>query len=118
MVSEKEAAAGGFAATPSPDMTPEQVAASYDRIARQWLDGSTYGFEQVERAVAFVKNKARALDVGCGTGRLMRLLHRHGFQADGVDFSTAMIALAREGHPRAELFHADLCRWEPPGRMT
>lgn len=55
-------------------MTPEQVAASYDQIAEQWLDVSTYGFAQVERAVAFVKHKGVALDVGCGAGRLMGLL--------------------------------------------
>ena len=30
-------------------MTPEQVAASYDRIADRWLDLSTYGFAQLER---------------------------------------------------------------------
>ena len=44
-------------------MTPEQVAASYDQIADRWLDVSTYGFAQIERAVAFVKNKGVALDV-------------------------------------------------------
>jgi RimJ/RimL family protein N-acetyltransferase len=92
-------------------MTPEQVAASYDRIARQWLDVSTYGFAQIERAVAFVKHKGVALDVGCGTGRLMGLLSKHGFRTDGLDSSTAMIALARERHPEARLFHADICRW-------
>jgi RimJ/RimL family protein N-acetyltransferase len=95
-------------------MTPEQVAASYDQIARQWLDVSTYGFAQIERAVAFVKNKGVALDVGCGTGRLMGLLNRHGFRTDGIDVSPAMIALARDRHPEARLFHADICRWEPP----
>jgi hypothetical protein len=49
-------------------MTPEQVAAGYDRIASQWLDVSTYGFAQVERAVAFVKHKAAALEVGAARG--------------------------------------------------
>ena len=49
-------------------MTPEQVAASYDRIAHQWLDVSTYGFAQIDRAVAFVKRKGVDLDVGCGAG--------------------------------------------------
>jgi SAM-dependent methyltransferase len=95
-------------------MTPEQVAASYDQIAHLWLDVSTYGFAQVGRAVAFVKNKGWALDVGCGTGRLMGLLHKHGFRADGIDPSTAMIALAQERHPEARLFHADICRWDLP----
>jgi RimJ/RimL family protein N-acetyltransferase/ubiquinone/menaquinone biosynthesis C-methylase UbiE len=95
-------------------MTPEQVAASYDHIADRWLDVSTYGFAQIERAVAFVKNKGVALDVGCGTGRLMGLLGKHGFCTDGLDVSPAMIALARDRHSEARLFHADICRWELP----
>lgn len=95
-------------------MTPEQVAASYDQLAGQWLDVSTYGFAQVERAVRFVRNMGAALDVGCGTGRLMGLLAAHGFRTDGVDASAAMLALARERHPEARLFHADICAWELP----
>ena len=95
-------------------MTPEQVAASYDRIAEQWLDVSTYGFAQIERAVAFVKRKGVALDVGCGAGRCFDLLARHGFATDGIDLSPAMVALARDATPRPVLFHADICRWELP----
>lgn len=95
-------------------MTPEQVAASYDRIADRWLDVSTYGFAQIERAVAFVKHKGAALDVGCGTGRLMGLLSGHGFRTEGLDVSPAMLALARDRHPEARLFHADIGRWNLP----
>jgi RimJ/RimL family protein N-acetyltransferase len=95
-------------------MTPEQVASSYDQMTDLFLDLSTYGFAQVERAVAFVKRKGVALDVGCGTGRLMGLLGKHGFRTDGVDASPAMIALARDRHPEARLSHADICQWELP----
>jgi RimJ/RimL family protein N-acetyltransferase len=95
-------------------MTPEQVAASYDQIADQWLDVSTYGFAQVERAIAFVKHRGVALDVGCGAGRCLGLLARHGFRTDGLDVSPAMLALARDRHPDARLFHADIGRWELP----
>lgn len=95
-------------------MTPEEVAAGYDRLAHEWLDVSAYGFAQVERAVEFVKHKGAALDVGCGTGRLMGLLGRHGFRTDGVDVSPVMLALARQRHPDARLFHADICGWELP----
>jgi RimJ/RimL family protein N-acetyltransferase len=95
-------------------MTPEQVVASYDRLADQWVDVSTHGFALVERAVAFVKHKGVALDVGCGTGRLFGLLVKHGFRTDGIDVSPAMIALARDRHPDARLFHADIGRWELP----
>lgn len=38
---------------------------------------------------------------------------RHGFTTDGVDLSPAMIALAHGHHPEAQLFHADICVWEP-----
>jgi len=95
-------------------MTPEQVAASYDQIAERWLDPSTYGFAQIERAVRFVKHKGVALDLGCGAGRCLGLLARHGFRTDGIDASASMIALARDRHPEARLFHADICRWELP----
>jgi RimJ/RimL family protein N-acetyltransferase len=95
-------------------MTPEQVAASYDQIADQWLDLSTYGFAPIERAVAFMKRKGVALDVGCGTGRCLDLLARHGFTTDGIDASAEMIALARQRHPDARLVHADICVWELP----
>lgn len=95
-------------------MTPEEVAASYDRLADQWVDVSTYGFAQVERAVTFVKRKGLALDVGCGTGRLMGLLGGHGFRTVGLDVSQAMLALARDRHSEARLFHADICGWELP----
>ena len=95
-------------------MTPEQVAASYDQIADRWLYLSTYGFAQIERAIAFVKRKGVALDVGCGAGRCFDLLARHGFTTDGIDSSPAMIALARHRHPDARLFHSDICRWELP----
>ncbi|MDY3562186.1 GNAT family N-acetyltransferase [Gemmata sp. JC673] len=95
-------------------MTPEQVAASYDQIADRWLDLSTYGFAQLERAVAFVKHKGTALDVGCGTGRLMGLLSKHGFRTDGLDVSPAMLAHARNRFPEARLFHGNICRWRLP----
>lgn len=95
-------------------MTPDEVAAGYDRLADRWLDVSDYGFAQVERAVRFVRNRGDALDVGCGTGRLFGLLARHGFRTDGVDVSPAMIALARERHLEARLYLADICRWELP----
>jgi trans-aconitate methyltransferase len=95
-------------------MTPEQVAASYDQIADLWLAPSTYGLAQIERAVAFVRHKGWALDVGCGTGRLMGALSKHGFRIDGLDVSPVMIALARQGHPEAGLFHAEISRWQLP----
>src|SRR5258706_11773999 len=38
----------------------------------------------------------RALEIGCGSGRLMRAMSRHFVEIHGVDVSDEMIALARE----------------------
>lgn len=38
---------------------------------------------------------ARVADLGCGTGTLSLLLAEEGYAVDGVDFSPAMVALAR-----------------------
>lgn len=41
-------------------------------------------------------------------------IEQHGFRTDGVDVSPAMLALARQRHPDARLFHTDIGRWELP----
>jgi ubiquinone/menaquinone biosynthesis C-methylase UbiE len=38
----------------------------------------------------------RALEIGCGPGRLMRPMSRHFLEIDGVDVSDEMIAIAKE----------------------
>ncbi|MFG2004470.1 class I SAM-dependent methyltransferase [Spirillospora sp. NPDC048911] len=51
----------------------------------------------------------RALDVCCGTGAGMRVLDPLcGGKVTGVDFSTGMLAQAREAHPDAEWVRADV----------
>lgn len=56
-----------------------------------------------------------ALDLGCGTGTVIRDLLRAGWRADGIDFVERAIELAAQklaGFPseRYRLFHADVTR--------
>jgi SAM-dependent methyltransferase len=101
-------------------MTPDEVARSYDALADQWNDerfARSNGIAQHERAIAFLDHKRHALDVGCGSsGRIIDLLTRHGFAAEGVDLSARMIELARQRHPDIELHHVDICAWPLPRR--
>jgi len=52
----------------------------------------------------------RALEIGCGPGRLMRPMSRHFLEIDGVDVSDEMIAIARQrlsDLPNAHAHHND-----------
>jgi SAM-dependent methyltransferase len=101
-------------------VTPEDVAAGYDRLADHWAsDGfpQDNGIAQHQRAIAFLERKQFALDVGCGSsGRIVELLLGHGFTVEGVDLSTRMIELARRRHPDVAFHHADIRTWRLPRR--
>jgi cyclopropane fatty-acyl-phospholipid synthase-like methyltransferase len=51
---------------------------------------------ELRRAPAALRRGWRALEIGCGPGRLMRPLARHFAEIHGVDVSDEMIALARQ----------------------
>lgn len=59
------------------------------------------GLDEVEfirhriRSLGVVSGSARALDFGCGLGRVTQALCRHFEQVDGVDIASAMIERAR-----------------------
>ncbi|HEY2843583.1 MAG TPA: methyltransferase domain-containing protein, partial [Bryobacteraceae bacterium] len=48
------------------------------------------------RVPAVQRHSWKALEIGCGPGRLMRPMSRHFAEIHGVDVSDEMIALARE----------------------
>jgi SAM-dependent methyltransferase len=101
-------------------MEPDKIAQGYDQIAAQWASDSfpkENGISQHERAIAFLKEKRSALDIGCGSsGRLIDLLLTHGFHVEGVDISQQMLSLTRERHPDVNFYHADICKWTIPGK--
>jgi SAM-dependent methyltransferase len=96
-------------------MDPRETGRGYDQLAEKWQGPHLQknGIAQFERAIQFSKNHGHALDIGCGSnGRFIDLLLKHGFQPEGVDVSSRMIALATQRHP-AILFHeADICEWK------
>lgn len=97
-------------------MQPAEIAASYDAMAEQWLEPhlAANGIRQHERALKFRPGGGRALDVGCGcSDRFRQLLESHGYEVEGLDVSTQMIALAKERHPGASFHHSDVCEWVP-----
>ncbi len=58
-------------------------------------------------------NVKTVLDVGCGAGTPLKRLLEEGFDAQGFDFSSGMVDIAKKtlqdaGHDPARCFHADL----------
>ena len=54
-----------------------------------------------------------ALDLGCGTGVLCRILSDSGIETAGMDLSAGMIAIAREMDPQGRYDVADMVPYRP-----
>ncbi|MGE3797375.1 MAG: class I SAM-dependent methyltransferase [Thermomicrobiales bacterium] len=57
---------------------------------------------------ALVTSGTRVLDAGCGTGLLPLLAHLRGAEVTGIDASPALLEVARERLPGADLREGDL----------
>ena len=54
-----------------------------------------------------------AMDLACGTGILCQILDKAGIQASGMDFSSGMIAIAKENSPHIHYDVADMITYRP-----
>lgn len=72
----------------------------YNQIAREYNQRykvSDYaGFQETIRGFVARRKPARMLEVGCGTGRWLKLLEELGVEYAGLDRSSEMLAIARE----------------------
>lgn len=119
-VSERDEAYDGFGDA-APDRTGQ--AEAFDAIGGRYDDAFPHKEGQVTavgRLLAELPDKARVLDVGCGTGvPTARQLVDAGHSVTGVDLSEGMLELARANVPEAEFLHRDLAslRVEGPGGL-
>lgn len=96
-------------------MRPSETGRRYDRIAEWWdaqMVGKTSGIAYLQRAIALTRPHGSALDVGCGVGRLGRLLAEAGLTVTGVDVSAEMIRIATGRRPDIRFIHADFLAWQ------
>lgn len=96
-------------------MNPDDIGKAYNQITHLWQSegfNRQNGIDQHKRAIEFVKNKSKALDIGCGcTGRFIDLLLSEGFCPEGVDVSEKMVRLARKRHQDIRFHQEDICEW-------
>lgn len=74
------------------------IANAYDELRFGGGSGAWVDAREIETVLALLPPFRRALDVGCGTGRLTRALAQKGATI-GVDTSAAMLAQARQKSP-------------------
>ncbi|HET7929723.1 MAG TPA: class I SAM-dependent methyltransferase [Actinomycetota bacterium] len=82
--------------------TSEPQTWHYGVVARWWAEFNTSGPE-IEYFRRFVEPGQPALDVACGTGRLLIPYLRDGLDVDGCDVSADMLTLCRERAEREGL---------------
>jgi ubiquinone/menaquinone biosynthesis C-methylase UbiE len=70
--------------------------AKQDQKLFEYFD-KQYRFDYVVQMIDRVeKGKHRALDVGCGAGQLIPILHKFGYEAYAIDTSQEMIEIAKK----------------------
>ena len=77
------------------------IRTSYDTVATAYADRVQDGpdFEPAALDLFAKLTSGLVLDVGCGPGRVVGLLHDRGLPVIGIDLSPRMIEVARRDHP-------------------
>ena len=80
--------------------------------ARDWSETEAQQAPTYEAAIrrAGIGAGDTVLDVGCGSGAFLRLAADHGASVCGLDASAALLEIARERVPEADLCQGDLQR--------
>lgn len=93
------------------DEIRESHRAVYEANARRWdAERPRDLFERpwLDRFLARIPAGSAVLDLGCGTGEpIARYLGERGCEVTGVDFSAAMLGIARGYHPHGKWIEAD-----------
>ncbi len=90
----------------------DRTEAIYNARARAWDSQRNRAFFEkiwMDRMLVLMPEKARVLDLGCGSGEPMaRYLMEHGHAVTGVDFAEGMLEICRERWPDGDWLRADM----------
>ncbi len=73
----------------------------------------TFGAQLLRYLAANGLRPKTAMDLACGTGILCRILQENGIEAQGMDLSSGMIDIARQGNPAICYVVADMTTYCP-----
>ena len=90
--------------------TAERNGQAWGARARDWSEVEAQQAPTYEEAIrrAAIGAGQSVLDVGCGSGAFLRVAADHGAAVCGLDASKALLEIARERVPEADLFVGDV----------
>jgi SAM-dependent methyltransferase len=87
----------------------KKVKEDYNTIAKEFSKTRRFPWKDFDCFLPFYKGNAKVLDLGCGNGRLLTFIKKHGCKSYlGVDQSVALLEHARELHPEYEFKEMDI----------
>jgi len=86
----------------------ESVKQAYSAIASEFDQTRQQPWPEFQHFLAYVRHGSKILDLGCGNGRLARLLTDKDVDYFGVDHNSALLEKARAAHPSARFELMDM----------
>ena len=87
----------------------KKVKRDYDEIAEGFAETRQFPWKEFDNFLEYYREDFKVLDLGCGNGRLLRWLEKHGFGSYlGVDQSEKLLEIARREHPGQKFLSGDM----------
>lgn len=95
----------------------KKVKKDYNEIAGEFAGTRQFPWKDFELFEEYYRSDFDVLDLGCGNGRLLQFLEKHGFKSYlGVDQSEKLLEIARNEHPKQRFLLADMSDLPDLGR--
>lgn len=86
----------------------QKVKDSYSQFAKEFDQTRQTQWPEFEHFLSYVKKGAKVLDLGCGSGRLYKLLQQKEVDYLGIDHNSHLLELAKKNSPEANFQLNDL----------
>lgn len=83
-----------------------ETRATYDAVAKEFSDSRAQFWPELSYLAEHGKPGTKALDIGCGNGRLLSILS-HDVEYVGLDYSSGLLEIARLRHPDRTFIEGD-----------
>jgi len=101
-----------------PTKNIQLIKQTYNKVARKYNeiveDNLSYP-KHLDFLIPHLNPNSKVLDIGCGTGEAMKYLIRQDLKCTGVDFSDAMLNIAKKRFPKGNFLKMDFTKEKIPG---